>query len=101
MAKFSPFASVTKEEQAKKEAALVESVKKIQELKDAARACLKLEAFRVYDEKRQKMDEALTNLTLVIDMLDQAQLWKLQALQSELKAIRGIMSITKDAKQED
>lgn len=98
MAKFNPFASVTKEEQEAKEKKVIEALKALQELKDAARACIKLEEFKVYSAKARKMDETLTEVLLKIDMFDPAQLWKLQALQSELRAIRAIMTIEKDAK---
>ena len=98
MAKFNPFAPLSKAEQEAKEKAIIEAAKKLQALKDAARACLKLEQFAQYQEKLVNAEQALTSLTITIDMFDPKELWKLQSLQSELRAIRGILTVERDAK---
>lgn len=98
MAKFNPFSSVTKEEQEAKEKSILESLRKMKELKDAARACLKLDEFKIYQERVSIAEAVLVGVMLKIDMFDPKELWRLQALQSELRAIRSILSIEKDAK---
>jgi hypothetical protein len=98
MGKFNPFAPLSKEDKERKEKEVADAVKKLQMVKDAARVCLKLEQFAIYKEKLEKAEQTLTDLTLVIDMQDPKELWKLQSLQSELRAIRGIMTVEKDAR---
>jgi len=98
MVKFNPFAPVSREDRERKAKEVADAVKKLQMVKDSARACLRLEQFAIYQEKMAKAEQALTALTLVIDMQDPKELWKLQSLQSELRAIRDIMTVEKDAR---
>ena len=98
MAKFNPFQNPTKEQVESKEKAVAEAAKRLQALKTAAAECLKHEQFSVYSEKLKRTEEELVRLFLAIDTLDPVQLWKVQSLQSELRAIRGVMSIVGDAR---
>ncbi len=98
MMRKNPFAPLTKQEQEAKEQKIIEALAKSKELKEAARACLKHELFAIYEKKRAAYEAALISVIKCIDMRNPEELWKLQALQSELNAICSIMSVEKDAK---
>jgi hypothetical protein len=100
MAKFNPFRSLTKEEQESKEKAVIEAVKRIQEVKDAARACLKLPEFQSYVERYKKAEAVLVKVLIDLDSPDPVQKALLVTeLQAKLKILGSLMAdVTKDAK---
>lgn len=100
MAKFNPFQSMTKEEQEAKEKAVLESIKKIQEVKDAARACLKLPEFKIYVERYQRAEAVLVKTLVNLDEADpMKKVLLVTELQAKLKVLGSLMAdIQKDAK---
>jgi len=100
MAKFNPFQSMTKAEQEEKERNIVEAVKKMQEVKDAARACFKLPEFKMYVERYQKAEAILVKALVGCDEADpMKKVLLVTELQAKLKVLGSLMAdISKDMK---
>lgn len=103
MAKFDSvfsFKNLSKEERDAREASAKEAIKRIQEVKEAARACLKLPEFASYVERYQKAEAILVKELLETDDADPVRkAMAVTELQAKLKMLRSLMvDVTRDAK---
>jgi hypothetical protein len=100
MGKFNPFQSMTKEEQEAKEKSVLETAKKIQEVRIAAQACLKLPEFLVYVDRYKKAEAVLVKTLIGLEEADpMKKVLLVTELQAKLKILGSLMAdVTKDAK---